>query len=461
MNYDEIKKKRLEYRLSQNKLAELSGYSAPTISGWERGIRTPSETQLAALSEALDNAIAALEAGDNSIRKKRITKNANNPKRTTPPIITSPAEYKKLNKKSSNPYAELLERELGGGASRVGNSPKAISLFSGCGGMTLGFQSAGFDVVGHVEINESANKIFEANFPSCDLLGTDIEKVSDDIVKGWIRKYGQIDVVVGGPPCQGFSLAGKRDPNDARSQLYKQYARMVSIIKPKVLVLENVRLLTSMKDRDGGLFLDKIIAAFSEIGYESKVHLVNAQNYGVPQSRERMIIVGVRRDMASKYVFPPASHDGVATPFRTFREATSDLDSIESGESSPDPMHWAVAHPDHVINWLKDVPEGCSAHDNEDPSKRPPSGFNTTYKRITWDEPCSTISTNFGMISGCRNVHPQQTRSLTIREATRAQSFPDSFVFLGSWGDVRKAIGNAVPPLLAKTVANSLRNQLF
>ena len=174
-----------------------------------------------------------------------------------------------------------------------------------------------------------------------------------------------------------------------------------------------------------------------------------------------MILVGIRNDSDNHYIFPSITHDGLVVPFRTFRDATSDLERVESGEKSNDAMHWAVTHPEHVIAWLKDVPEGCSAHDNADPSMRPPSGFNTTYKRIVWDEPCSTISTNFGMISGCRNVHPEQTRSLTVREATRAQSFPDSFVFCGSWGDIRKAIGNAVPPLLAKQIAQSLMNQLF
>lgn len=129
--------------------------------------------------------------------------------------------------------------------------------------------------------------------------------------------------------------------------------------------------------------------------------------------------------------------------------------------SKNDPLHWAIVHPQHVIDWLVDVPEGKSAHENPDPNKRPPSGFNTTYKRNVWDEPCSTISTNFNMISGCRNVHPTNTRSLTIREATRAQSFPDEFVFCGKWGDVRTAIGNAVPPLMAYEIANEVIDQVF
>src|SRR4051812_14910211 len=115
-------------------------------------------------------------------------------------------------------------------------------------------------------------------------------------------------------------------------------------------------------------------------------------------------------------------------PFRTFGDAVSDLAYLESGERSEDPLHEAVRHPQHVIDWLWDVPQGKSAHDNEDAAKRPPSGYNTTYKRQVWDEPASTVQTTFGMISGCRNVHPIATRSLTVREAARIQSFPDSYL---------------------------------
>lgn len=192
-------------------------------------------------------------------------------------------------------------------------------------------------------------------------------------------------------------------------------------------------------------------------------------DYGVPQSRERVVIVGVRNDIDKDFDFPAATHQtdtDVLSLFDfqkhiSFREATADLDFLESGEVSTDPLHWSIVHPEHVIRWLKDVPEGCSAHDNENPDLRPPSGFNTTYKRIKWDEPCSTITTNFSMISGCRNVHPTATRSLTIREAARAQSFPDEFAFTGKWGDIRKAIGNAVPPVFAEIIAESIKSQIL
>jgi DNA (cytosine-5)-methyltransferase 1 len=124
-------------------------------------------------------------------------------------------------------------------------------------------------------------------------------------------------------------------------------------------------------------------------------------------------------------------------------------------------LHQAVRHPSHVIKWLWDVKEGHSAHDNENPKDRPPSGYNTTYKRQVWQEPASTVQTTFGMISGCRNVHPISTRSLTIREAARIQSFPDSYQFTGTLGAIRTGIGNAVPPLLAYRVGLFVRSRLL
>ena len=126
------------------------------------------------------------------------------------------------------------------------------------------------------------------------------------------------------------------------------------------------------------------------------------------------------------------------------------MEYLESGErSKTDEYHRAVDHPEHVIRWLVDVPEGKSAHDNKDPILRPPSGYNTTYKRQVWSEPAGTVATTYGMISGCRNVHPIATRALTTREALRLQSFPNSFKLIGNDGQIRTVIGNAVPPLLA------------
>ncbi len=472
MEYTELKEKRKKYNISQTKLAEASGYSKAAISAWELGKKIPSDCELSRLDDALSSIIRDIEEGIFDVRKKRIT-HSKVEKRDLPSPIKSADDYRErlsLRTVNETPYSKSLS-DLYHKAQKQkdSNAPKAIALFSGCGGLSLGFAAEGFNLVGHVEIEESANRIYDDNFSGSRLLGTDICEISDDDMHKWISEYGSIDVILGGPPCQGFSLAGKRDPEDLRNQLYKYYVHIVSVLQPKVFVMEHVRLLTSMKYSDGRLFIDCFFESFSKAGYHVILREINACDYGVPQSRERVILIGIRNDLNKEFVFPVGEHtddNQINMLFSSkkrlsFRDATGDLQPLESGEHSSDPLHWSIVHPEHVIKWLKNVPEGCSAHENEDPAMRPPSGFNTTYKRIMWDEPCSTISTNFSMISGCRNVHPTSTRSLTIREAARAQSFPDEFVFAGKWGDIRKAIGNAVPPVLAAAIAKSILEQLF
>lgn len=472
MEYTAIREKRLEYNISQTKIAEASGFSKATISSWELGKVIPSLEDIKVVSNALSSLICDIDSGLCDVRKKRITK-SNAVKKRVPKVIKSSDEYQKLlkvcyhqNCAYRDTLTNLYKRAMG---TKPHNAPRAIALFSGCGGLSLGFAAAGFDLVGHVEIEESANKIYDSNFVNSKLLGTDICNITDEQIKEWKKEFGDVDVVIGGPPCQGFSLAGKRDPDDVRNQLFKYYSNIVSLVHPKAFIFENVKLLTSMKTSDGKLFIDCIFDSFSKAGYHLVKKEINMADYGVPQSRERVVIVGVRNDIDKDFDFPMVTHQtdtDVLSLFIfqkqiSFREATADLDFLESGELSTDPLHWSIVHPEHVIRWLKDVPEGCSAHDNENPDLRPPSGFNTTYKRIKWDEPCSTITTNFSMISGCRNVHPTATRSLTIREAARAQSFPDEFAFIGKWGDIRKAIGNAVPPVFAEIIAESIKRQVL
>lgn len=479
MNYEDIKAQRQKYGISQAKLAQFCNISPAIVSSWELGKIIPSQDQIDTVWACLRDLIFEIENNGLNIKKKNI-KRAAKAGSGIPNKITSAIEYQSLmqcNTSQKSEYVKLLSSIYETHRLKTTETdPKAISLFSGCGGLDLGFSAAGFNIVGHVEIDPAAQNIYKANFPDSELLGGDVCQISDRDIDDWKNRFGKIDLLIGGPPCQGFSLAGKRDPNDIRNQLYQYYVKIVSKIHPKVFVMENVRLLISMKTADGDLLIDQIRQAFESVGYDISIDEINAQDFGVPQSRERVIIVGVRRGSTKRFVFPAATHaclkqcdqmqlslDSLSPlkPYRTFRDATFDLASIESGERSQDPLHWSITHPDHVIGWLKNVPEGCSAHENADPNLRPSSGFNTTYKRIVWDEPCSTISTNFSMISGCRNVHPTATRSLTIREATRAQSFPDEFRFFGKWGDVRKVIGNAVPPLLAYVIATAVKEQLF
>jgi DNA (cytosine-5)-methyltransferase 1 len=214
-----------------------------------------------------------------------------------------------------------------------------------------------------------------------------------------------------------------------------------------------------MKSPEGGSMKENICEEFRRHGYNLRCFEINAKDFGVPQHRERVLFIALRSELGLMPTLPERTHGdepgmfSKTFPYRTFADACSDLPFIESGGRSDDPLHVAVEHPAHVIEWLWDVQEGRSAHDNVEPRKRPPSGYNTTYKRQVWKEPAATVQTTFGMISGCRNVHPIATRSLTIREAARIQSFPDSFRFAGSLGSIRTGIGNAVPPLLSHEIA--------
>ncbi|MDD4910504.1 MAG: DNA cytosine methyltransferase [Candidatus Omnitrophica bacterium] len=447
--------------MSQAKMAGLMGLQQYILSQWELGTKTPTKAEGENIKNFFSKFDVEYKKGKISF-KKRYVKH----------------QYK-LSAQTSNgrngrrKEAEARDHKDGVGEIAGDLFPKeraVIALFSGIGGLALGFKQAGFSILGFAEKEKSARDMFKANFPEAINLGNDVKDITNDKLLHWHEQIKALDGIVGGPPCQGFSLAGKRDVYDPRNQLYNEFARISSILKPKFVVLENVRTLLSMMTPSGGFVKDDMVEKFDKAGYKCLYQEINAQNYGVPQSRERVLFVGIRKDINIVPAFPVPTHGknqnmlpGIGLkPYKTFRDATKDLECLESGEESKnDRWHFAIAHPDHVIKWLKNVPEGMSAHDNTNPALRPPSGYNTTYKRIKWNEPCSTIGTNFSMISGCRNVHPSSTRSLTIREAARCQTFPDNFIFLGNYGDVRKGIGNAVPPLLAKTIAEYLLKKFY
>ena len=474
----DLKAKRLNHGISQSKLAKLYGLSPASLSAWELGKLQPDSMQLEKWITSLNELVQLIESKKIDIKKKKILSTKGG-KRSYASEIRDAYSYRKIIsklKRKENEYTksinEIYKIHL---ANNNESKLRAISLFSGCGGLDLGFSAAGFSILGHIELDKSIEAIYRANFPQSITLGYDITRITEEEITSWKNRFGEIDVIIGGPPCQGFSLAGKRDPEDARNKLYEYYAKILRIVRPKVFVMENVSLLTSMKTKEGNLVIENIKNEFSKSGYSMAIKEIDVKEYGVPQSRNRIVIVGTRNG-EKEFRHPEPSHSGNDVdddmyyglfdnirrlPYRTFRDATHDLPIIESGETSDDPLHWGVTHPKHVIEWLRDVPEGCSAHDNENPALRPSSGFNTTYKRVKWDEPCSTISTNFGMISGSRNVHPSSTRSFSVREAARVQSFSDDFIFIGNWSAIRKSIGNAVPPLFAYSLACAVRNQLF
>lgn len=442
-----LRKSRIAKGLSQSKLSELSGIPQAKLSAFELSkieISKEEVSKLFVLIDRLDtNAIS-------KIKKKRY--------RTVDDGISI---IKSLPRRSYNvtdknqEYLKSLEEleEKFSEESEISKKPKAISFFAGCGGLCYGMKAAGFEIVATNELVESYKEIYRLNFPSVSFLPNDIRSVSEQD----LSQYIDIDLMIGGPPCQGFSLTGKRDVNDERNTLFQDYLNIANIVKPKVIVMENVKLLASMKDPDGTFVKDRILKEFERYGYISDFYQLNAKYFGVAQHRERIFFIGLRADLNQLPSIPTQLYDVENPKFFTFGDAVSDLEFLDSSEKSKkDTYHKAVNHPEHVLRWLVDVPQGNSAHDNKDKSLRPPSGYNTTYKRQVWDEPAGTVTTTYSMISGCRNVHPIATRSLTTREALRLQSFPDSFKLCGNLGDIRTTIGNAVPPKLAYAIGKHI-----
>ncbi|MBP7065498.1 DNA (cytosine-5-)-methyltransferase [Ferrovibrio sp.] len=455
INGSQLRQARENAKLAQARLAELTKIPQHLLSGFElEKIDLPKE-QIDKILEVLSD---LSRHSDVVHRKKRYR---------THTFERRPQDSMRAALASKSAGNDDYLNELRGLSIEAKKGFTGVSLFAGCGGLSLGFRSAGCDIKGFVEIDDGLARIYSENFPGVKKIGTDISTIGSEQIKEFAAANPPIDVIIGGPPCQGFSLSGKRDIHDPRNYLFQEYMRFIDILRPKVAIIENVRLLTSMKSKTGGLVRDEIISDFATHGYEAQIYEVNACDYGVPQHRERVFFVAVRSDVGAHPSFPNKTFGSTSDLFsqqkriRTFADACSDLPYIESGESSNDPLHCAVSHPDHVIEWLWNVPQGASAHDNEDPTLRPPSGYNTTYKRQVWDEPAATVQTTFGMISGCRNVHPIATRSLTIREASRLQSFPDSYRFIGTQGVIRTGIGNAVPPLLAKAIADHMRTRVL
>lgn len=453
MNGIEIREKRNNIGLSQSKLSILTGINQARLSAFELGKLKLSSKEVL----EIDNHLMRIDKKSIlSIKKKKIQKSGG----LSSIIAQRPKKcYEKTER--NNEYLEKLNllEKLFQKPPKTGL--KAMSFFAGCGGLCYGVKSAGFEIVATNELVENYKDIYKLNFAKANFLPNDVCEIKNLDIKKITNRFDSIDLIVGGPPCQGFSLAGKRDVNDKRNTLFEYYLNIAKQVMPKVILIENVRLLTSMKDPNGTLVSERILNTFRSMGYSSNFFNVNAKDFGVPQHRERVIFIAIRNDLEKfPSILNPQYGNAInlfnqLKPYYTFGDAVSDLEYLEAGQSSKiDMYHKAVNHPEHVIRWLVDVPEGKSAHDNLDISLRPPSGYNTTYKRQVWNEPAGTVATTYGMISGCRNVHPIATRALTTREALRLQSFPDTFKLIGNESTVRTVIGNAVPPILGYELAN-------
>jgi DNA (cytosine-5)-methyltransferase 1 len=356
-----------------------------------------------------------------------------------------------------------------------------VELFAGSGGLGTGFSKSGFNIVSANDVWEPAGKTYVANHPNVKYIVKDIAKLTgDELLENTGYSKSDIDVIIGGPPCQGFSTLGKRFIDDPRNKLFKEYVRIVSEIKPKIFVMENVSGILSM---EGGKVLENILKSFNDIGYNVEYKLLNAAEYGVPQNRERTIFIGTRLDIKIKY--PKKTHSisgekGYKNAL-TLWDAISDLpqsDTEEINEYVAESQnefqtkirgncniitnHKPSVHNGKAINMMKYIPVGKSAWDVKDMPKEfmPTSGYGNTYARLNPNEPGMTITRNFACISSSRCIHPYANRGLTAREAARIQTYPDDYVFKGSKTDIHLQIGNSVPPMLGEKIADKIKEML-
>lgn len=348
------------------------------------------------------------------------------------------------------------------------NRPRVLDLFCGIGGLTLGLHRAGFDSIGGIDIWDEALATFDRNLSPIPSYKADIQSVRiEDIESELGVTRAQIDVMAGGPPCQGFSTVGKRQSGDPRNQLWISFFELVREIRPAYVLIENVEGMVVM---DKGDVCRNIVDSFGELGFEMEYKLIRAADFGVPQLRKRVFFLGWLGGL-EPVCFPQptiSQHISVA-------EAIFDLPALSAGETAcrysgkPNSEyqkarrgaqtelynHEAANHPHHLVEILKYVPDGGNRKSIPD-AMQPKSGFHNSYARLASWKPAIAVTSNMRKPSSARATHPTQHRGLTVREGLRLQSFNDDFVAVGSRTSQYLQVGNAVPPLLAEAVGKSL-----
>jgi DNA (cytosine-5)-methyltransferase 1 len=356
----------------------------------------------------------------------------------------------------------------------------AIDLFCGAGGLSEGFRQAGFHVLAGNDFDKAAGETFAATHREAKFLPGAIQQYSaQDFLDAAGIAAGELDVLIGGPPCQGFSVYNhQRGLHDERSSLYLEYLRIVSGLQPKWVVLENV---TGMTSAGGGGVVKEIIKGLRSLGYAVDSRILKAEEFGVPQERRRIIFIGNK--VGLPVVWPEPTHGPGLDPYVTIADAINDLPQLENGQGAEvlsyatEPRtayqvalrsgcnavtnHWAARLSATNMTRLEHIPPGGSWRDI--PHDLLPAGMKLAkrsdhtkrYGRLRWDGLASTILTKCDPHWGAY-FHPDQDRALTVREAARLQSFPDWFDFKGSRTEQYVQVGNAVPPLLGRKIAEAI-----
>lgn len=361
-----------------------------------------------------------------------------------------------------------------------------IDLFAGIGGLSNGFEKIGFKIVLANEIDKDISKSYETNNTNTLMINCPIENLSEYLTQNNIvlpKVFG----IIGGPPCQGFSSAGKRNRkdfvNDPRNYLFREYIKIIQIYEPEFFIMENVPGLLSMENGDifeeiKSTFADE--ANFNNGKYNLSYTVVSATDFGVPQTRKRLIIIGSKApaiDLAK--AIKEYKIECNIKPMTVF-DAISDLNYLNANEGSVKseyllPVqtdyqkdrrgnnqilmnHNSFVHKDNIIERMKKIKQDQNFKDLDEDIKSVHSG---SYGRLSWNKPAPTITTRFDTPSSGRVTHPDLNRVLTPREAARIQSFDDDVIFYGNKSTICRQIGNAVPPLLAKGLAYIVKNKIL
>ena len=315
------------------------------------------------------------------------------------------------------------------------NAPTVISTFAGCGGSSLGYSMAGFRELLAIEWDNNAVETFKLNFPDVPVYHGDIAKISvEDVLSMTGLKVGELDIFDGSPPCQGFSTAGKRQLDDPRNQLFREYVRLLRGLQPKVFVMENV---SGMVKGVMKLVFVEILKELKASGYKVSARLLNAMYFGVPQSRQRMIFVGVRDDLGIEPSHPEAETEAVNL-------------GIAIAGCLPTPR---LANSERITLYWNIMEAGQCIADVD------PKGNGFTAIKVNPNKPSPTITK--GWTAGTGLMHNLEPRFLSDAEVKRLGSFPDKYKTSGNSSDVIKRIGNSVPPLFMRSIARHIRANIL
>ena len=364
------------------------------------------------------------------------------------------------------------------------NKLNALDLFAGAGGFSQGMRSAGFNIVAAIEFNAQIAETYKFNHPETITIIDDIRNVSAEHIDNIFKTQNiSCDIIFGGPPCQGFSMAGNRIRSnlsfleDERNYLFKEYIRMVKKLKPKVFIIENV---PGILNYNNGAVKNEIYSTFESLGYSLHSKVLCAADYGVPQLRNRAFFIGNRIGIYPEKLFPTPTN--TEDNYVTIRHAISDLPPVDAGSGTEETYytkdveltsyqqlmhsklgkvynHVSSHHKPETLQLLSMIKQGQTMKDL--PEKyRTKSVHSGAYGRMIYDKPAYTLTTRLNTPSVGRITHPVQNRTITPREAARIQSFPDDYKFIGDITSIGMQIGNAVPPLLAEKIGKHILEQL-